>query len=163
LPGRLPAFVRLGLASLLILGCATTVTMSSLPASERLAIQSRHFQAPDSVVHAVAAATLLDLGYSLQLSDGRTGVVQTNALTYAPDPNQDALAEALVGFAVRYRRTVSARVNNGDVKLNIAWESTDRYGWRPYEPKIEVARHEYDTILATIKEQVEKWVYESSH
>lgn len=143
-------YVKIVLASVTLIGCATTVTMTTLSFEERQAIQTRRYDAPDSLLYTAAMSSLVDIGYTIQVSDRAVGLIQTASLTYRPDPNQDALAGAMIGYAPRFSRSVSVRVKGGAVRLDYSWQKTDRYGWRPYEPDAHIARQEYATLFKWI-------------
>ena len=149
-------------AALAFTCCMRVITMSSLSPSERSDIQTDHYSAAsDSVIYQGATSALLMLGYSLQMSDPVARVVQTRPLEYPADVNRDALAVGLLGYPARLRRSVSARVQDGELTVNISWEATDRFGWRPHEPKVDDARSEYSMVTVSIRGQVEKMVGKS--
>jgi hypothetical protein len=131
-------------------GCATAVTMASMPYAERQSLQTRQYDEADSTILSAAVDAMADMGYSLRLTDHSSGLIQTDALNYAPNPDQDALAMALIGYAPRFCRSVTIHISRGTVRLNINWQKTDRYGWQPYDPPQNIGRQEYETHFSWI-------------
>ncbi len=66
----------IGLTTTILLalaGCATTVTMASLSVADREALQVRPYNKPDSTIFTACVAALVDIGYTLRLTNRSLG------------------------------------------------------------------------------------------
>jgi len=149
--------------ALIMLACAIAVTVASLPPEQRDAIQVRHFAQPDSVVFSAVLGMLVDMGYPVQLSDRSTGTIQSGLLVQTPNGGQDFATGFFAGVVMRHRQRVAARIRDGDTRLVVSWDHMTRResfiapegAWEPYDPSVEDARLEYDSLFAAIRHRLE--------
>ena len=148
---------------LVMLACATAVTVASLPPEQRDAIQVRHFAGPDSVIFSAVLGMLVDKGYPVMLSDRSTGTIQSGSLVRTPNSGQDFATGFFGGVVMRYRQRVAARIKGGDTRLVVSWDHMTRResfiapegAWEPYDPSVEDARLAYDSLFADIRHRLE--------
>jgi hypothetical protein len=135
--GRPPVLILTGV--LLLLACATVVSVATLSPDEQNRIQTRKFDQPDSTMFSAVLGCIMERGYMIQVCDRADGLIQTASLMYQPNVAADVLSAAMFGAVGRFRRTLAARVKDGVVRLNFTYESEAKSnrllggesGWEP--------------------------------
>ncbi len=143
--------------ALLFLACATAIVpLSQLSDYQRERIQTTRFGADDSLIYSAVLGFYADKGYSFQVADKTSGLIQTEPLMYPANEDRDRLSTALVGVKFRYRRRVTARIKDGTVRLSYVFESEDkgRYfgesGWEVTEPDTSFSNRAYREAFSGI-------------
>jgi hypothetical protein len=142
--------------------------MSRLSQDQRDQIQTFWFaadstRAADSLLYSAALGYFADRGYSFQVSDKASGLIQTEPLMFPADENKDVLSQALVGVRFRYRRRVIARIKDGAVKLSFVFESERKgeyfgeSGWEVTEPDTSISNGYYREAFDGISAYYHNW------
>lgn len=162
-PNRKGLLLSIG-GALLFLACASVVTMSRLSQDQRDRIQTLRFSvdgvsAPDSLLYSAALGYFADRGYSFQVTDKASGLIQTEPLMYPANENNDVLSETFVGAKFRWRRRVTTRVKDGTVRLSYVFETERKgeyygeSGWEIAEPDTSFSNSAYREAFGGISER----------
>jgi hypothetical protein len=124
---------------LLLLACATVVSVATLSPDEQNRIQTRRFDQPDSTIFSAVLGCIMERGYMIQVCDRADGLIQTAPLMYQPNATADVVTATALGAVWRSRRTLAARVKGGTVRLNFTYETEHKSnrlfggesGWDP--------------------------------
>jgi hypothetical protein len=155
------------LAILSALACATAITLANLPPDARDRIQSRRYDAPDSLIYSAVLSTLIDKGYPIQVSDRGSGLIQTEPSTgpclgyeRLSSEGYRATSDILAGAHFNCRSRVTANIKQGGARLNVLWERCTVQGsvlvpsqsaYEAFSPDTATAGRAYDTLFAAIQ------------
>ena len=126
----------------LFLACVRTVTMASISAKQRDAIQTRVFKAPFYKVFRAAFVSLEDAGYSIKSASIDKGILTTDWKKGIEEPNDAFFLHKFEYENIRRRITVNlTSINEKSTKVKIqgiAQYGDDFKGWHGTADEIPV-------------------------
>jgi hypothetical protein len=163
-------YARLDLAALvalLFLSCTKSVLLPNLTQAQRDLVQSRRFNASDSVLLSSVTMALDDLDYRIEFSDAATGSIRSELRVNRASMEQDNFGGEPAGLyvtGIRFlcRQRISASIKDSVVKLDISLEQTlcaakgpygpygGINGWEPVEMTVARVSPFYDSVFAAI-------------